>query len=178
MYNKILVPLDGSDLAEVALPYAKELAERLDSEVMVVCVEKFDFGDALGHMPETYPGKAEETKYGAERYLEKLAAKFSMTNSTILIGHPAEEIVSYADKENFSLLVMATHGRSGIKLWALGSVADKTVRLPEDQCCSSDLQAPIRMYMRRALLEKFLFPWMGQKKVSQQSRMSRNSAPN
>ncbi len=46
----------------------------------------------------------------------------------ILSGHPAEKIVEYADTENIGLIIMATHGQSGIKRWALGSVADKVVR--------------------------------------------------
>ena len=128
MYERVLVPLDGSQLAEAALPYAKGLAERMGSEIVVACVEEFSLNNALEHMPEPQSNEVKPIKYSAERYLETLAVKAPEVRSVILIGHPAEAIVEYADKEKIGLIVMATHGRSGIKRWALGSVADKVVR--------------------------------------------------
>ncbi len=128
MYERMLVPLDGSQLAEVALPYAEGLAKRIGAEIFVACVEKPNLNDALEHMPEPQPGEVEPVKYSAERYLERLAVKTPEVKPITLFGHPAEAIVEYANEENIGLIVMATHGRSGIKRWALGSVADKVVR--------------------------------------------------
>ncbi|MFC1957623.1 universal stress protein [Chloroflexota bacterium] len=128
MYEKILVPLDGSDLAEVALPYVEELAGRLGSEITLLYV---------GESPESsyqrtyqfYIEKtAETTKEGAERYIEKTKGKAIKVKPRILVGNPAEEIVEYASREDIGLIVLATHGRSGINRWSLGSVADKVVR--------------------------------------------------
>ena len=51
-----------------------------------------------------------------------------MVRAELTIGHPAEEIICYADENKFDLIVMATHGRSGIGRWALGSVAEKVLR--------------------------------------------------
>ena len=70
----------------------------------------------------------EATKRGAQRYLEKPEDKMIRVNSKILVGHPAENIVDYADKTDIDLIIMATHGRSGIQRWALGSIAEKVVR--------------------------------------------------
>ena len=119
MYEKILVPLDGSELSEIAVPYAEELAERLGSEITFLYVDEVATGP---HHPlhQFYQG-------GGERYIEKPDAKEIKVVPRMLVGHPAERIVEYAGEEDVSLIVMATHGRSGVRRWALGSVADKVV---------------------------------------------------
>jgi len=129
MYEKILVPLDGSKLAEASLPYAEELADRLSSEIHVVTVEEYNMNQAHAHKPESHlKGKAEAIERNTQKYLSELLVKSDRVKTVILIGHAAEGIVAHADKENIDLIVLATHGRTGIKRWALGSVADKTVR--------------------------------------------------
>ena len=128
MYEKILVPLDGSQLAEVALPYAEELAGRLDSEIILIYVSESTENPNY-YMYQLYIQQiVEATKHAAEKYHGKPEGKSIKVESAILVGHPAEEIVDYADKEDIGLIVIATHGRSGIKRWALGSVADKVMR--------------------------------------------------
>jgi nucleotide-binding universal stress UspA family protein len=128
MYERILVPLDGSELAEVALPYAEELAGRLDSEVILLYVDDLS-KDQYHHMHQFYMQKiSESVKQGATRSSGKSGVQTVQVKSEILPGHPAEEIVGYVDRENIDLMVMATHGQSGLKRWALGSVADKVVR--------------------------------------------------
>jgi len=126
MYERILVPLDGSEVAEVALPYAEELAGRLGSEVILMHVG--ESADSLQRM-EPYTQKlVEATRKGAERFPVKTGAKPAKVGSVTAVGHPAEQIIDYAEKENIGLIIMATHGRSGIRRWALGSVADKVLR--------------------------------------------------
>jgi nucleotide-binding universal stress UspA family protein len=128
MYEKILVPLDGSELAEVALPYVAELAGRLGSQIILIYVN--DSGEAahlrISHFYMQRIG--DDTKRAAKMYVKKPGEKETNVSSEILVGYPAEEIVDYADKADVSLIVMATHGRSGIRRWSLGSVADKVVR--------------------------------------------------
>lgn len=128
MYEKILVSLDCSALAEVALPYAEELAGRLGSEVDLVYVSELA-EDPNQRVHQFYLEKrAETTKESARRYIEKGRRRVIKVKSTILVGNPAEKIVEYADEKDIGLIVMATHGQSGIRRWALGSVADKVVR--------------------------------------------------
>jgi nucleotide-binding universal stress UspA family protein len=128
MYEKILVPLDGSQLAEVALPYAEELAGKLGSEVFLLYVSVFpEYPDP--HMARFYLDKVvETTKQGAARWIKKPAGRAIVVKSAILVGNPGEQIVGYAEKEDIGLIVIATHGQSGIKRWALGSVADRVLR--------------------------------------------------
>ena len=128
MYEKILVPLDGSELAEVALPYAEELAGRLGSEVVLVHV--CESAEAqYHHMHQLYIQKmVGATKRGAKRYLEQPGSKEILVRSVILTGHPAERIADFADEQCIDLIVIATHGWSGIRRWVVGSVADKLLR--------------------------------------------------
>ena len=128
MYEKILVPLDGSDLAEIALPYAEELAGALGCEITLIHVSE-SADEKYENMHQLYIEKiVEATIQGAEKFRKNKRAKKIKVSSVHLTGHVAEQIVDYADKENNSLIVMTTHGRSGIRRWILGNVAAKVVR--------------------------------------------------
>ncbi|MGD0857474.1 MAG: universal stress protein [Dehalococcoidia bacterium] len=129
MYEKILVPLDGSELAEVALPYAEELAGRLGSEIILIYVSELTKDPGDKKLRSYLQKMVEATKDGASKYSNKPGIGPAVeVKSIILSGSPAEKIVEYADNENIGLIVISTHGQSGIKRWALGSVADKVVR--------------------------------------------------
>jgi nucleotide-binding universal stress UspA family protein len=128
MYEKILVPLDGSDLAEIALPYAEELAGAFGCEITLIHVSE-SADEKYENMHQLYIEKiVEATRQGAERCRKNKRTKKIKVSSVHLTGHTAEQIVDYADKENIDLIVMSTHGRSGIRRWLLGNVAAKVVR--------------------------------------------------
>lgn len=127
MLSKSIVPLDGSQLAEVALPYAEESAGRVGAEIILVTVRQ-PHDERSQYMLECYLDKiAEMAKTGAAKYQEA-GAKPTAVRTKVLYGNPAEEIISFADKEEDSRIIMATHGQSGLTRWALGSVADKVTR--------------------------------------------------
>ncbi|MFC2072390.1 universal stress protein [Chloroflexota bacterium] len=120
MYEKILVPLDGSKLAEVALPYAKELARKLGSKITLVSV--------LPVGSESDDNKYHHShRFYMQEMVKTIKQRAINVESVILTGAPAEEIVNYADREDISLIIMGTRGQSGIKRWVLGSIADKVV---------------------------------------------------
>ena len=127
MYERVLVPLDGSGLAELALPFAEELAARLGSEVILLCVsESAEAEDYAKH--EIY---LEQIRAVVTRAAERLLLNREQTlniRSTVVVGLPAQEIVDYAERVAASLIIMATHGRTGVTRWALGSVAEKVMR--------------------------------------------------
>ena len=132
MYKKILVPLDGSELAEVVFPYAKELAGRLDLDLIFLHVygpDESEFApmhrDYIQHACETVGRELEEVqeKTGGQPGSTEVEARCELAE-----GHPAENILRYADENEIDLILMATHGRSGFSRWAVGSVADKVVR--------------------------------------------------
>jgi nucleotide-binding universal stress UspA family protein len=125
-YRKVVVPLDGSPLAEVALPYAEELAGKIGSEMVLLSVlpseEPEEYQNLNAYMEKTVG----LTMHQVRKYTE---GKGDCTICTATrVGNPAEGILDYVDKGHFCLIVMATHGRSGLGRWAIGSVADKVVR--------------------------------------------------
>ena len=139
MYSKILVPLDGSKLAECALPYAEDLAKGRDTyEVILVSVTERVQGYRAEDDPsqpkglQLIPEAVGKKERQAQRYLNRIAAglekKGIKVRTEILLWPPAEAIVGYAEQLKCDLIVMASHGRSGPSRWAHGSVADKVFR--------------------------------------------------
>ena len=127
MYQRILVPLDGSDRAELALPFAEELAAKLGSEIILLCAsDSAEAEDYAKH--EIYLEQiTEAVKRTTKKLLTNPEQKVSI-RSAVTIGLPAQEIVDYAEQVAVSLIIMATHGRTGVSRWALGSVAEKVMR--------------------------------------------------
>ncbi len=125
--KRILVPLDGSQCAENILPTVEGLATDLKARISLVRV-------AYAH---TFPG-ADSTEAEvvvvreAEQYLrqieERLKAKGFEADSHVRYGDDAEEILAHSNHNDVDLIAMSTHGRSGVKRWLLGSVAEKIIR--------------------------------------------------
>jgi len=131
MYQRMLVPLDGSQLAEVVFPYAKELAGRLGLEVVflhVTSLEKHGFAMHRVYVEQAAESIRRQAQDVQERTNIQPRGKAVETRVELVVGDPAEEILRYADENKIDLILMATHGRSGIKRWALGSVADRVLR--------------------------------------------------
>ena len=141
MYRRILVPLDGSKLAECALPHAEELTrDRNTGELILVsATEQVHARTRAPEALELYHSAGPEVtvtfgkKHGeAQRYLnkvaEKLKAKGIKARTEVLPWPPAEAIADYAERDSADIIVMSTHGRSGPSRWAFGSVADKVLR--------------------------------------------------
>jgi len=139
MYKKILVPLDGSKLAECALPHAEDLAKGCSTEgvILVSVTERvqgyrvFDDSSQLRGQRLILEAVGKKEKQ-AQRYLDRIAkamkAKGINVDTEVLLGDPAKEIISYAKHPGCDIIVMSSHGRSGPSRWAYGSVADKVFR--------------------------------------------------
>jgi nucleotide-binding universal stress UspA family protein len=129
MYNKILVPLDGSELAECVLPYVETMVTGNEgsSVTFLYVIQPVD----VPLINQQFKKKIEaEAKDAAERYLEKLIAKLSYKESadcSVLVGKAAEGIADYATEKKIDLIIMSTHGMSGIGRWRHGSIADKVM---------------------------------------------------
>lgn len=139
MYERILVPLDGSKVGEAALPEVKELAMKLAprTEVAIILLQvitdiTFDYlSDVKGaQLPHT-EADLKNLKNASQQYLDKIAESLRgeglKVTTMISEGHTAEEITKAAETTNANLIAMSTHGRSGIRRWALGSVTDKVL---------------------------------------------------
>ena len=139
MLDKILVPLDGSKLAECSLPYVEELARNGRAKEIIlfrVYEQPVISSDYPSNMPESWEQHVNQivknTKSQANLYLKEINKKLQAAGVTAKIdsclGRPAEEIINYAEKNEINLIVIASHGRSGVGRWAFGSVADKVFR--------------------------------------------------
>jgi nucleotide-binding universal stress UspA family protein len=129
MYKKILVPLDGSELAKKALGEAEKLTQCFGAEMTLFQVVPFMpiYGSPELVTPLIVDEKQKES---AERYLynlaEELKKKGFKVTAVVKTGQQvAVEIIDFAKESGADLIVMCTHGRSGITRWMLGSVALK-----------------------------------------------------
>jgi nucleotide-binding universal stress UspA family protein len=129
MYKKIIVPLDGSELAEVALPFAEEEVGRTDSELILISVREQNDSRSPRLLQSYLEKIAETAKVDAEKYQKSPGGKVVNVRWVLLNGNPAEQIITFANKEDGSRIIMATHGQTGFTRWALGSVADKISRV-------------------------------------------------
>jgi len=132
MYKKLLVTLDGSELAEVVLDYAKELAGGLGLDTVLLHIYSHSELEYIT-MRRGYINRIADTLEHQAREIQEKTGNNNKQEAfevqgELVEGHAAEEIVRYADKNQVDLILMATHGRSGIRRWAIGSVAEKVVR--------------------------------------------------
>jgi nucleotide-binding universal stress UspA family protein len=129
MYKKMLVPLDGSKLAESAFVYAKELAGRLDTKVDILQVVDPNEAKSMPVYQAYVNHSAEILKLGILEVQKKLGKRQEAGSIEVVgklaTGYPAEEILRYASDAYVDLIVMSTHGRSGIRSWVFGSVTGK-----------------------------------------------------
>jgi nucleotide-binding universal stress UspA family protein len=137
--SAIMCPLDGSPLAETALPYVEELARRLSMEVLLVRVLKIGGIYAAHVSGYPYAGVTEleaEIEADATEYMkevaENLKGKGLSVRWKLLKGAPAQTIVDLAHEEPQDLIVLTTHGRSGLTRWVIGSVAEAVIRASGD----------------------------------------------
>jgi nucleotide-binding universal stress UspA family protein len=136
-FKRIMVPLDGSALARQALPLATEIAKSSGAELLLM--------EAIAATIEAYPGfpsrgrpipqladvlealRDQATNQLGEQ-ADALRAQGVGASTQVVQGHAAEVLVDEAARRGVDLIVMATHGYSGLKRWALGSVADKVLQ--------------------------------------------------
>ncbi|HYA93782.1 MAG TPA: universal stress protein [Thermodesulfobacteriota bacterium] len=135
MYKKILVPLDGSELAKMALDEAEKLAKTFDAEIILFQVVPFM---PIYGSPELVTPLIvdEKQKEAAETYLlnlsEELKKRRLKVTATVRTGQQvAVEIIDFAKEVGADLIIMCTHGRSGISRWVMGSVALKVLTRAE-----------------------------------------------
>ena len=135
-FERVMVPLDGSPMAAQALPLAADLAERAQAELLLmqaveVSIDAYPSIAPLGR-PDLMPSEVlRMLRLRAGQQLEAQATMLRKRGlhvvSHVLNGHAAEAIIDEATQRPVDLLVMATHGYSGLKRWALGSVTDKVL---------------------------------------------------
>jgi nucleotide-binding universal stress UspA family protein len=127
MFERLVVPLDGSELADAVLAQVRRILFHKDAELILVraiSVPPSVEGDAV-ELPSILQAQA-------AKYLEGIAGDLSAQGARVRTvtrqGNPADVILDVAAEERASLIAMSTHGRSGLSRWTLGSVAEKVLR--------------------------------------------------
>ena len=140
MYKKILVPLDGSELAECVFPHVESIAKGCGVEIVTfvrvvepihVPISGGDEGYTFG--VDDWKRIESESRAAAENYLNQLMNRvknggINFQSKVLSGGKAADMIADYATKDEVDLIVIATHGRSGVSRWVWGSVADRVLR--------------------------------------------------
>ena len=143
MYKKIMVPLDGSDLAECVLPHVEKFITSKQVKIVVFLrvVEpestRFDdtavlSGKTRDRIIEGARLIEERRKSDAAAYLGDVASRMKNNGveieTEVLVGRVADSLADYTETNDIDLIIIATHGRSGISRWVRGSVADRVLR--------------------------------------------------
>ena len=131
MYQKILVPLDGSELAECVLPHVKGLAAgcNIGEVVLLQVVEPPPAWAAEGiDLNAVESASIRLAKEYLPKVQSRLAAEGIKVSSEVIVGRAGETIIEFAKQNKVDLIAIATHGRSGISRWVFGSVADRVLR--------------------------------------------------
>jgi nucleotide-binding universal stress UspA family protein len=164
MYERIMVPLDGSNAAEMVLPYAEEIATKFNSEIALVSVAEPTPAES-DHLFRAYLKTIQE-KVRTE--LGNWGAKpGTPVTIEVLAGKPAQEILSYAADKKVSLVVMASRGTSGEGPWLLGNIAAKVLRATTKPVLLVRKEAPAEGLQRKGLIKRILVPLDGSKVAEQ-----------
>lgn len=132
MYKTVVVPLDGSQLAEQAIPYARSIAEAYKANVILLRMVEPMHAQLAVPEPGLFSDKLAERFHGvAESYLKanalRLASKGLIVSTQVRRGSPADEIIRVAGNDPSAVVVMTTRGKSAIATWLLGSVTTKVL---------------------------------------------------
>lgn len=137
MYKKVLAPLDGSELSECSLEHVRAIATgcNIPEVILLRAVEPLSAAtiEALAEASGNLITRVEnENKAEAKGYISRMVSRLNSeginAKGEIVHGRADEEILNYSEKNQVDLIIMSTHGRSGVSRWAFGSVADRVIR--------------------------------------------------
>ncbi len=160
MYKRILIPLDGSSLAEQALPYALTMARKGYSELVLVQVhEPILSGRATAVIAER------KIRLEAELYLNQVARRIQANDiqvkSTIVVGAAPREILRLAEKQQINLIALSKRGQSGITRWLIGGVAERVLRRAKIPVLIVPAVTEQALKLRGAVYRRILVPLDG-----------------
>jgi nucleotide-binding universal stress UspA family protein len=158
MFERILVPLDGSENAEIVFPYCADLAAKFASTVTLVTVSEAATVD-IDHLYRTY---LEHARGKMRQQLEASMAPDTVTlESDVLFGDPAREILLTAEEKDARLILLASHGTSAEGPWLLGHIAAKVLRATKRPVMLIRERVREAALQQRRLLRRILVPLDG-----------------
>lgn len=129
MFNPILVPLDGSQLAECVLPHVAAFARSFDAEITLLRILEKNQTGVSSQLFDLLNWQIQKTK--ATLYLEETKARFMESNiqarAIVLEGLVTEGITEYAQNEGMKLIILSSHGRHGLTQWGVSSITQKII---------------------------------------------------
>lgn len=136
MYQKIMVPLDGSELAECVIPHVETISKgcKVGNVILVRAVEPLELQPqswvafSQDELDRIESGRRSDAEDYLKRVVKQLQDAGADVQSEVILGKAAESLADYATKQGVDLIIMATHGRSGISRWYWGSVAERILR--------------------------------------------------
>jgi nucleotide-binding universal stress UspA family protein len=160
MYERILVPLDGSNTAEIVIPYVEEIAAKLGAEIILVGVSESSATDTTRLYSYYLERITEQVKRQVKDYGAKEEVKI---RSKVLLGNPAIEILRHTDEMNAGLIAMASRGSSGSGPWFLGNIAAKVLRAATKPVLLIRAAASSTALQQKSLVKRILMPLDGSK---------------
>ncbi|MCM1986409.1 MAG: universal stress protein [Methanococcoides sp.] len=133
-YKKILIATDGSEYADRARLSGIDIAKKLDAKVYAVCVvpthpsSSMPIGSRMMRWDVPFKIMMEEATKAVEQIADACSSSGVEVETVILEGHPAEEIIKYAEDSNMDLIVMGSLGKTGLTRLLIGSVAEEVLR--------------------------------------------------
>lgn len=133
-YKKILIATDGSENADTAILSGIDVAKKLGAKVYAICVvpthpsSSMPIGSRMMQWEVPFQVMMDEAKKAVEQVADACSSCEVEVETVVLEGHPAEEIIKYAEENNIDLIVMGSLGKTGITRLLLGSVAEEVVR--------------------------------------------------
>jgi nucleotide-binding universal stress UspA family protein len=136
MYRKILAPLDGSEYSECSLEHVKAIAKgcEVPEVILLRIVEPIHSSDLAAYAEAGIDTVSlmQEVETSAKTYIDRKSQELKneglSVQGVVITGWAADIILKYANESNVDLIIMSTHGRSGISRWFMGSVTDRVVR--------------------------------------------------
>ncbi|MBN1191957.1 MAG: universal stress protein [Dehalococcoidales bacterium] len=165
MFERILVPLDGSKISEMVVPYAVEIASLFNSTVVVAGVSESYGTQSLGEIRsylEKQAGKINESLI-KRRPADEVKASTPQVTFQSLAGDPASEIINYSAEIDSSLIILASRGASASSFWKIGNVADKVLRAATCPVLLVREQPDDSVISLKYILRKILVPLDGSK---------------
>ena len=159
LYKKILVPLDGSNAAEISLPYVEQIAAKLGAEIFVVSVRESD--DDADHLHGYYLDHiVEQIQHQIKDFDPIIQLNI---HADILQGKPAQQLIRFANEKNITLIVMSSYGSSGREPKLLGNIATKVLWSTDRPVLLIRTPASEEMISQKKLIQRILVPLDGSK---------------
>lgn len=132
MYDRVLLPTDGSEAAEAAATHAYSHADQYDAELHILhVIPESESTSIVGHGSDRLDTLEARGQDAITPLVEDATARGLSVTSAIEVGTPYREILAYADEQDISLIVMSTRGRSGVGRVLMGSVTERVIRVGE-----------------------------------------------